>query len=175
MKTQFFGEVKIRCKFPLLYLLLPQFNNSLSSSCYRQCLFNVTAHIWTKCLCNADTDIDKPPKFWQSLSLINVQQLGACQYISSEIANMPLLTFSGVWLWASYNHQANVVRHRHYTSWYNVEQFLYWYQWLMSLPWQFFLPQSLGQIVSQLFDVILILAFAKLTVVYIDIFVIMIR
>jgi hypothetical protein len=45
----------------------------------------------------------------------------------------------------------------------------------MSLPWQFFLPQSLGQIVSQLSDVILILAIAKLTVVYIDIFVIMIR
>ena len=40
----------------------------------------------------------------------------------------------------------------------------------MSLPWQFLLPLSLGQIVSQLSGVILILAIAKLTVVYIDIF-----
>src|ERR1700733_1759572 len=53
-------------------------------------LFNVTAHFWTKCLCNADTDIDKPRKFWQSLSLISSTAVGCmsmysirnCEYAS---------------------------------------------------------------------------------------------
>jgi hypothetical protein len=101
MKTQFFGEVKTRCKFPLLYLLLPQFNNSLSSPCYRQCLFNVTAHIWTKYLCNADTDIDKPRKFWQSLSLISSTAVGCmliysirnCEYASVNFLSCLTLGF----------------------------------------------------------------------------------